>query len=134
MSPRDAVKDFVVLNVPGLLSRKVSPNALQWKRLVLAFTSTQIDFYIGAGLLTETASARTTPKNKTVLMLSDFTHEGQQFLMSGGDDKWLASCDRKSSKLLARGAPEDQILAVYRDASGLNKRLNKFRTERAQLQ
>ena len=123
-------KDFILLNVPGLLARKEIPETGRWKKVALAFSSTKVHFLIDAGLLKEDVPARSLPVDQAVIRLSDLTAEGQDFIMSGADDNWLGACDRKSNKMLAEGATEEERLNVYRDSSGLYKRLEKFRKER----
>jgi hypothetical protein len=129
-------KDFIFLNVPGLLDIKenswFSAAAVERaKRGVLTSTSTEINFLIEAGLLRQDASARHTPLDQAVICFSNLTEEGQDFLMSQATVKWLGACDRKSNDMLKRGASEEERLAVYADPKGLYKRLEKFRKERA---
>jgi hypothetical protein len=128
-------KDFIFLNVPGLLDIKENPwfsaaAVERAKRGVLTYNSTEINFLIDADLLRQDASARHTSLDHTVIRFSDLTEEGQDFLMSQATVKWLGACDRKSNDMLKRGASEEERLAVYADPKGLYKRLEKFRKER----
>ncbi len=97
---------------------------------MLAYTLAQITFLIDTNLLKADAKARGQRHEDVIIRLSDLTPEGQDFIMSGADDSWLRACDRKSNKMLAEGATEEERLDVYRDAKGLYKRLEKFRKER----
>ncbi len=112
-------KDFIFLNVPGLLSRYGAAsdgNPDEYHRnLILAYTGTQLKFFQKEGLLLKNLEAVELPVNEVVLKFSNFTEEGQKFIMSGATDKWLQSCDKKGD------------LAAYQDSSGLHKRLAKFR-------
>ena len=109
-------RDFVYLHVPKLLSHYSNPTA-GWTERVRALAETQFSFFQANNLL---RSDFERPQHIATLVLrfSDFTEEGQAFLMSQAVERWLASCDRK-------GTPE-----AFRDASGLHSRLSKFRNGR----
>src|SRR5690348_203288 len=111
--------DFIDLNVPGLLARYSNP-APDWKQIVLAFSSTQIEFFRQNGLLKRDAAVLSVPINEAVIHFSDYTEEGQRFLRSGAVDKWLAACDKNGT------------IAAYRDSSGLDRRLKEFRAKNKQ--
>lgn len=122
-------KDFIVLHVADWLKIKEIPPTGQTRRLGLALSSTILDFLKDTGFLINTSKVYDAKLEDVVIHLSDLTPEGQDFIMSGADDKWLAACDRKSSKIRAAGASEEEGLDVYRDPSGLYERLKKFRKE-----
>ena len=113
------INDFIFLNVPGLLSRYgVSDDGYPdggRRALIFTYTNTQIEFFRNEGLLLPNSEVMTVPIEEAVVKYSDFTDEGQKFIMTSATDKWLSSCDKKGD------------LASYQDPSGLIKRLNKFR-------
>lgn len=111
------MNDFVYLNVPSLLERY--GHDAQWNDIVRRWTKTQIEFFKANGLLQADAPVWSTPAEKAVIRFHEFTPEGQDFVMSQAVEKWLATCDRA-------GDP-----AAYADASGLDRRLRKFRKARS---
>ena len=109
-------KDFVFLNVEKFIHR---PNASpQWQEIARSLTRTQIDFFQDYGLLRPDAPALHSPLEGVIIKFSDFTPEGQQFIMTAATDKWLQACDKKKT------------LEAYKDPSGLVKRLKKFREQK----
>jgi len=110
-------EDFIYLNVPGLLYRYGS-NSPQSRAVVLAFAKTELAVFIENGLLERSAPAINVPVEEAVVRYSDFTAEGQAFVMSGAVERWLGACDKKNT------------LAAYEDKASLEKRLAKFRGER----
>lgn len=112
------IKDFIYLDVAGSLSHYLNPT-LDWRRRVLAYAATEISFFSQHGLINESAAALRVPAEKAVIRFSDFTPEGQDFIMSQAVERWLGSCDRKGT------------IEAYQDPSGLVQRLNKFRKDRA---
>jgi hypothetical protein len=106
-------RDFVYLDVSKLLSHYSNPTA-NWAERVRVLAETQLSFFEVNNLL---RSGFERPRHITTLVLhfSDFTEEGQSFLMSQAVERWLESCDRKGT------------LEAYRDARGLRSRLAKFR-------
>jgi hypothetical protein len=116
--------------VPGLLARKEIPETGRLRRLVAAYVKTEVNFLVATDLIRKDAVARVVPLEEVVIHLSDLTPEAQDFVRSGAIDSWLGACDRKSNRMLAEGATEEERLAVYRDPKGLYKRLEKFRKER----
>jgi hypothetical protein len=123
-------KDFIHINVPGRLANYEKPSDIRLRNLTLAYTLTEVMFLTDAGLLRAEAKVHSQRHEDVVIRLSDLTSEGQDFIMSGAIDSWLGACDRKSNRMLADGATEEERLAVYRDPKGLYKRLEKFRKER----
>ncbi len=104
------MEDFIFLNVRDLIER--FPYDEEEHR---ASCKTHIDFFRDNGLLRPEAPCLATAFEKAVIRYSDFTDEGQRFIMTAATDKWLASCDRKKD------------LSSYADSSGLERRLKTFR-------
>jgi hypothetical protein len=125
--------DFIYLNVKGSVEHalRVIPPTDKYAKTTLAQLKTEIEFLRSQGLIKSTAAAYKANIENAVIYLSDLTDEGQDFVMSGATRKWLGSCDSKSNRLLSQGASDEQRLAVYQDMSGLMRRLDKFRAERA---
>src|SRR5688500_10205355 len=109
----DAEKDFIDLNVPGLMQRYSNPSN-SWNAVVRSFATTQLHVFRKFCLIKETASALSVVVDQAVVRFSDYTPLGQAFVKSGAVDKWLASCDRK------------QTLAAYQDSAPLERRISKF--------
>lgn len=112
-------EDFVFLNVAFSLKRHsvASDGSIDQcaRELILAYSKTQLEFFKTEGLLKKDARAWALPIEIALIMYSDFTDEGQKFIMTAATDKWLQSCDKKGD------------LASYQDPTGLIKRLKKFR-------
>jgi hypothetical protein len=108
-------KDFIYLNVPGLLNRYTNPSPM-WKEKVIALAETQIRFFQRNGLIRPDSKALNTDVKEVVLRFSEMTSEGQAFIMSQSVERWMASCDKKGT------------VAAYKDEAGLEKRLMQFRT------
>ena len=99
-------KDFVVYNLPGMLSRKVTQRDPVdqerwivddgWYKSVIERMTVLFSFYIKHGLIREPQSLGTTAT--VVLRFSDFSSRGQRFIKFGASDRWLASFDRPGSK------------------------------------
>lgn len=123
--------DFVFLNVPMILTQSECPPTGRLRRLGAVWTSTQVGFLIDSGLLRDNIQARRVTLDQVILKLSDFTEEGQDFIMSNAIGKWLGACDRKSNDLLKCGASEEERLAVYANPKGLYSRLERFRKARS---
>ena len=101
-------KDFTYLNIPSSLDRKVwiklpgeeggplldtawnERNARQLRSLV--------EFFRDNGLLKPGVIREGTDLMALVLRFSDFTEEGQQFIMTDAPGKWRASFDRTPNK------------------------------------
>jgi len=111
------IQDFIYLDVPGLL-RRYGSESPDWRAVLLAFTTTELTVFIENGLLEQGAQALRVPIEEVEVRFSDFTAEGQAFIMTGAVEKWLAACDRKKT------------LAAYQDKASLEKRLTKFRSQR----
>jgi hypothetical protein len=126
-------KDFIFLNVPGVIEHalRVIPPTDKYAKVASTYLCTEVEFLRLQKLIKPTSSANEMQFENLVLRLSDLTEEGQDFVMSGATSKWLAACDRKSNAMLAKGASEEERLAVYADPKGLISRLEKFRKERA---
>jgi hypothetical protein len=124
-------KDFIFLNVARSLQASEHPYTGRQRRLASVYCGSLVNFFNEAKLLKHAAPASGQEFEKLALRISDFTEEGQDFVMLGATDKWLAACDRKSNALLAKGATEEERLKVYADNSGLLKRLAKFRETRS---
>lgn len=103
-----AQKDFVYLNIPSSLDRKVwiklpgedggplldttwnERNARQLRSLVEFFRDNGL---LKAGVIKDGADIMS-----LVLRFSDFTEEGQRFIMIDAPGKWRASFDRNPDK------------------------------------
>ena len=107
-------KDFIFLDVGSFIHRKVIPPS-RWEETARSLCQTQIDFFRDHGLLEPHATALHCALEKAIVRFSDFTPEGQEFIMTAATDKWLKACDRK------------QTVEAYKDPSGLVRRLTKFR-------
>ena len=116
-SRREVTNDFIYLNVPALLDHYANPSQL-WREKVNALASTEISFFVKEGLIRETARALIGSVQDAVIRFSDFTEEGQDFVKSQAVERWLGACDRKGT------------VEAYRDPSGLERRLEKFRKAR----
>jgi hypothetical protein len=107
--------DFVVYNMPGMLSREVrKPDPFDptkwvrdeaWYESIREKMATLFTFYRSHGLLRHADSLPAV--DKVVLNFSDFSELGQRFIRSGAADRWLASFDRPGSR---RGATDDSYL------------------------
>lgn len=86
--------------------------------LTLATAATRLELLQKYALIHSSAPALQVPLDQVVIRYSDYTELGQEFVLSGAIDKWLASCDRK------------QTLAAYADRAPLEKRILKFLKER----
>ena len=106
MSPsQTAADDFVVYNVPALMSRKVTkldPATGAWIPDDTWYKSTRtmmealVRFFERNGLL---VSPGPLPAIENVaLRLSGFTERGQRFVKSGAVEKWMAAFDRSGSR------------------------------------
>lgn len=109
--------DFKYLNVPLLLNRYSNPPE-DWRETVLALARTQLAVFKKYEMIASDATIFSTPIENVVVMFSDFTDVGREFVMTGAVDKWLASCDRKKD------------LAAYQDPAPLEKRLHGFLKKR----
>jgi hypothetical protein len=99
-------RDYVALNVPGLLSRTVKvqdpvdsskwlPDPT-WHEHTKELMAALLFFYRKNKLLKE--SQNLPPTEQVVLKFSDFTELGQAFLQSGAEDRWLRSFDRPGNR------------------------------------
>ena len=88
-----------------------------WRKIILALTSTQLELLRKHHLINDGAQAFQVPLDQVVIRFSDYTKLGQEFLMTGAIDKWMASCDRKGT------------LAAYEDKAPLEKRIVEFLKE-----
>jgi hypothetical protein len=103
-----AADDYNMYNMPALLSTSVTcpdpkdPN--KWIRDESWYVSIRqmyfalFKFFQDHGLSNALAVRELADTDKVVLKFSDFTPEGQAFVKSGADDRWLASFDRPGSK------------------------------------
>lgn len=126
-------EDFTYLNVEALVygALRVIPPTDRHAKSTLAYCTTEIKFFKDAKLLMPEASAWKTPVEQIIIRLHDLTEEGQDFIMSGAVHKWLGACDNKSNRMFTeKAATDEQRLEVYRDPTGLYKRLEKFRAIR----
>ena len=105
--------DYISLNVPGLLQRYANPTE-QWRQKILALTGTQLEMLKKYALIQSSASALRVPLDQVVIRFSDYTELGQEFVLTGAIDKWMAACDRKNT------------LAAYEDTAALEKRIVSF--------
>ena len=107
------MKDYISLNVPGLLAHFSNP-APDWRATVLAAARTQIDVLHDHGMIKSDAAALSVPVEDAVIRFSDYTPLGQRFVLSGEVDRWLEACDRAGR------------LAAYEDRGRLERRVQKF--------
>jgi hypothetical protein len=105
--------DYISLNVPGLLQRYANPTE-QWRQKIIALTGTQLEMLKKYALIQSGASALRVPLDQVVIRFSDYTELGQEFVLTGAIDKWMAACDRKNT------------LAAYEDTAALEKRIVSF--------
>lgn len=101
-------KDFTYLNIPSLLDQKVwikLPGEeggplldTSWNERNARQLRSLVEFFRDNGLLKEGVIKQGTDIMTLVLRFSDFTEEGQRFIMSGAPDRWSASFDRNPSK------------------------------------
>ena len=105
--------DYISLNVPGLLTRFANPSD-EWRQKVLALTRTQLELLKEYALIQSDASALHVPTDQAVIRFSDYTKLGQEFVLTGAIDKWMAACDRKNSQ------------AAYEEKGPLEKRIVSF--------
>ena len=125
-------KDFVFIDVALGQTRKEWPvDTGRVRRMLLASDFGQIKFLRESGLLQTLSPAFNSPIAETVVWMHDLTDEGQDFVMLQALGKWLDRCDRKATELSKKGATEAEILKMREDSSGLFKRLEKFRKDRA---
>lgn len=125
-------KDFAVHDMPSMMNTKVTrPDERdpdQWVRDEVWYQSIRqmffalFKFYQNHGLLKAPAVEELGDTDKVVLRFSDFTPEGQAFVMSQAPDRWLASFDRPGSKK----SPDD--------VRYLEKQLDKLRGSRTSEQ
>jgi hypothetical protein len=128
-------KDFTYLNVKSSIEHalRVIPPTDRYAKVAFIYSKTEIEFLRREKLIKSDAQAVTAPIEEVIIKFSDLTDVGQDFVMSKATTKWLGACDRKSNDLLSKGASEEERLAVYADARGLEKRLAKFRAGRSKL-
>ncbi|HEY3654735.1 MAG TPA: hypothetical protein VGL34_07075 [Steroidobacteraceae bacterium] len=99
-------KDFVVYNMPGMLSRRVTrqdpidpknrvPDE-SWYNSVCEKMAVLFAFYTKHSLIGDPRLLRDV--DKVVVKFSDFSSLGQKFIMSGASDRWLAAFDRPGSQ------------------------------------
>jgi hypothetical protein len=105
--------DYISLNVPGLLQRYANPSQ-EWRQRILALTGTQLELLQKYGLIEGNAPALKAELDRVVIRFSDYTKLGQEFVLTGAIDKWMASCDRKNTQ------------AAYEDRAPLEKRIATF--------
>lgn len=106
--PLSSGQDFIVHNVPALMSRQVTrpadddPNKWikdeSWYESVRETLFHLFSFFQNQALLHRKIVARPSDVDAVILRLSDFTDEGQAFVMSQVPHKWLTSFDRPGSK------------------------------------
>lgn len=96
-------QDYVYLNVPRLLTAKawiLLPDGehedKDWKRMHLLRLYAEVSFYSENNLLRE--GLKLEDWQSWVLAFTDFTPEGQSFLMANYPDKWNAAWDRNPTK------------------------------------
>ena len=106
-------KDYISLNVPGLLAHFSNP-APDWRATILAMARTQIDVLQAHGMITSDAAALSVPLEDAVIRFSDYTPVGQAFVLSGELERWLRGCDRAGR------------LTAYEDLGRLERRVQKF--------
>jgi hypothetical protein len=124
-------KSFRFINMPLTLSRQEIPPSDRSARVGFTYNNTQIEFLLDAGLLNDDAPVRTMPRNEARVSTDDLTDEGYDFLMSKAMWKWLGTVERRSNDLGRLGGTFEEQLKIYADGSGLYRRLEKFRKERA---
>ena len=117
--------DYVIYNMPTMLGRSVTcpdPNDQnKWIRDERWYDSVRLQyfalfkFFQDQELLRAPFVAKLSDTDSVVLRFSDLTPEGQAFVKSGADDRWLASFDRPGSK------------KQRDDVSYLEKQLQKMR-------
>jgi hypothetical protein len=100
--------DYIVYNMPAMLGRAVTcpdpsdPNKWirdeSWYNSVRRTFFALFKFFQAHGLLKSAVVSDIATTDQVILRLSDFTSEGQAFLKTGADDRWLASFDRPGSK------------------------------------
>jgi hypothetical protein len=101
-------KDFVYLNIPSLLDRKVwikLPGEEGGPLLDKAWNERNerqlrslVEFFRDSGLLRPGIIKGNNDIMTLVLRFSDFTEEGQRFVMTDAPGKWRASFDRSPGK------------------------------------
>jgi len=101
-------KDFAVHDMPSMMNTKVTRpderDTDQWVRDEVWYQSIRqmffalFKFYQNHGLLKTPAVRALGDTDTVVLRFSDFTPEGQAFVMSQAPDRWLSSFDRPGSK------------------------------------
>jgi hypothetical protein len=124
-------KSFRFINMPMTLSLQEDPPSDRRARVGFTYNNTQIEFLMNAGLLNDDAPVRTMPRNEALVTTDDLTDEGYDFLMSKAMSNWLGTADRRSNDLGRQGGTFEERLKIYADGSGLYRRLEKFRKERA---
>jgi hypothetical protein len=124
-------KSFEFIDIPWSLSLKENPPSDRSARIGFTYKNTQIEFLLVAGLLNDDAPVRTMPRNEARVSTDDLTDEGYDFLMSKAMWKWLGTVERRSNDLGRQGGTFEEQLKIYADGSGLYRRLEKFRKERA---
>ena len=106
-------QDYVALNVPGLLQRYANPTEA-WQKKILALARTQLDLLKKYEFINSGATAFHVPVEQLMIRFSDYTKLGQEFVLTGAIDKWMASCDRKGN------------LEAYENKAPLEKRILAF--------
>lgn len=103
-------QDFVVHNMPAMMSRQVKrqadtdPNKWivdeSWHESVRETYFHLFLFLQDYGLVRRKIVSRPSDVDAVILRLSDFTDEGRAFVMAQVPHKWLASFDRPGSRKL----------------------------------
>lgn len=116
-----AQRDFSYVDVPAMLNHYSNPSE-NWRRIVLDSYRAEVTFYKSNNLIRKTARAWNMPIEETVINFSEFTDEGQKFIMSLAVEKWRQAQDRGRLK----------NTSIDSDGSGLDLRLKKFRSNRTE--
>jgi hypothetical protein len=106
--PVGADQKFVVFNMPTMMGRKVTRpseiDATKWIKDESWYASVRekmyylFTFFQDYGLLHRKVVYAPSDVDTVILRLSDFTDEGQAFVLSQAPDRWLGSFDRPASK------------------------------------
>ena len=67
--------------MPGLLRRYANPSP-EWSDKVVVWSQTQVNVLLRSRMLKEDAPATRVPIEEAVIWFSDYTPEGQEFVMS----------------------------------------------------
>ena len=99
-------QDYKVIDMPSMMARVVTTRSsfnndewaadINWYRQIKEIYRNLLQFLKENDLLRINLSDN--PIEDVVIRFSDLTKEGQAFVRSGADEKWLASFDRHGSK------------------------------------